>query len=173
MSTRFALMVLVLCQLGTGCASRDGSGVGPDGSTTACPVTRESVPGFVPPPPYPAEPPGANGAQFWYGSAGLWTMLEPAGAWTGLPLGEGGYSQKVFWWADGYSVSEEPIPELAVTGRLLDGEAGPLIASEATNAFGDFGDAMLVGVAIPTAGCWEITGRYRGNELSFVVQVKP
>jgi len=32
---------------------------------------------------------------------------------------------------------------------------------------------MLVGVDIPTIGCWEITGRYAGHTLSFVVWVAP
>jgi hypothetical protein len=31
---------------------------------------------------------------------------------------------------------------------------------------------MLVGVYVPTPGCWEITGEYRGEKLSFVVWVK-
>jgi hypothetical protein len=32
---------------------------------------------------------------------------------------------------------------------------------------------MLVGVDIPTLGCWEITGQYNGTELSFVVWIAP
>jgi len=35
---------------------------------------------------------------------------------------------------------------------------------------------MLAGVYVPTPGCWEITGEYRAEKLSFVVwvqQVKP
>ena len=59
-----------------------------------------------------------------------------------------------------------------MTGKRLDGEAPPLVASKATNAYAaDIGSAMLVGVDIPTAGCWEITGQYGEQELSFVVQV--
>jgi hypothetical protein len=30
---------------------------------------------------------------------------------------------------------------------------------------------MLVGIDIPAAGCWEITGQYKGTTLSFVVWV--
>lgn len=48
------------------------------------------------------------------------------------------------------------------------------MASSATNAFAsDIGSAMLVGVGIPAAGCWQITGRIKGAELSFVVWVPP
>jgi len=32
---------------------------------------------------------------------------------------------------------------------------------------------MLAGVYVPTLGCWEITGEYRGEKLSFVVWVQP
>jgi hypothetical protein len=32
---------------------------------------------------------------------------------------------------------------------------------------------MLVGVDFPTEGCWEITGAYEGNKLSFVVLITP
>jgi hypothetical protein len=94
------------------------------------------------------------------------------GAWRDLPYSETGYTQKVFWWRQGYDWKAEPEPDLTVTGRRLDGEAPPLVASKATNAYAaDIGSAMLVGVDIPTAGCWEITGRIGEQELSFVIQV--
>ena len=31
---------------------------------------------------------------------------------------------------------------------------------------------MLTGVYVPTPGCWEITGDYHRNKLSFVVWVE-
>ncbi len=68
----------------------------------------------------------------------------------------------------------EPQPALVVTGRRLDAPAPPLAASRATHAIaGDIGLAMLVGVRLPTPGCWEITGEYAGTPLSFVVWVAP
>jgi hypothetical protein len=70
-------------------------------------------------------------------------------------------------------MSAEPNPNLSVTGKRLDAPALPLLASSATNARADFGEAMLVGVEIPTPGCWEITGQYNGYELSFVVWIAP
>jgi hypothetical protein len=80
----------------------------------------------------------------------------------------------VFWWRDGYVWTDEPEPDLTVTGERLDAKAPPLRASKATNAYaGDIGSAMLVGVNFPTAGCWKVTGKYKDAELSFVVWVAP
>jgi hypothetical protein len=91
-----------------------------------------------------------------------------------LPHNPEGYTQKVFWWREGYFWRDEPEPELYVTGRRLDASAPPLKVSRATNAFAsDIGSAMLVGVDFPTLGCWEIIGSYGGHQLSFVVWVAP
>lgn len=99
-------------------------------------------------------------------------MLDPNGTWYHLPHDATGYSQKVFWWRKGYDAVAEPKPLLTVTGRQLDGTAS-LQSSDATNAMADFGSAMLAGVDVPTLGCWEITGHYKGHDLSFVVWVAP
>jgi len=139
----------------------------------ACQVTTAPAVAFTPPAPYPAQPPARYVGEFWYGSAALWTMLSQGGTWSGLPHDQAGYSQKVFWWREGYQSSVEQKPELTVTGRRLDGDAAPLVGSGATNASADFGDAMLVGVEVPTLGCWEITGHYHGHDLSFVIWVAP
>ena len=47
--------------------------------------------------------------------------------------------------------------------------------TRATNAYNkDFGGwAMLVMVEFPASGCWELTGRYKGQTVSFVVYVDP
>jgi hypothetical protein len=61
-----------------------------------------------------------------------------------------------------------------VTAERIDVKAPPGESSGATNASsGDIGTAMLVGVNLPTPGCWKITGRYKEDELSFVVWVAP
>ncbi len=136
-----------------------------------CPVTTPPDPLFTPPAPYPQTPPGEY---FWYGDASLWVALPQNGVWAELPHNPDGYTQKVFWWREGYIWTEEPEPDLTVFGQRLDEPAPPLKASRATNAFAeDIQSAMLVGVDIPTPGCWEITGRYRDAELSFVVWVEP
>ncbi len=54
----------------------------------------------------------------------------------------------------------------------MGGQAGPLQSDRATNASAaDIGKAMMVGVVFPTTGCWQITGRYKGAELTFIIWV--
>jgi hypothetical protein len=139
--------------------------------TLSCPITRPGAAPFTPPSPYPATPSAAD--EFWYGARNLWTTLPTDGAWSALPHSEDGYAQKIFWWREGDDPGTEPSPELTVVGRLIDAPAPSFIISGATNASGDFGSAMLVGVSFPAPGCWEITGRYQGNELSFMVWIAP
>lgn len=124
-------------------------------------------------PPSPYDTLGSH--TVWFGSPDLWTAIVNEGIWDGLPYSPGsGYTQKVFWWSDGYVWSEEPQPKLTVTGERLDAKAPALKASKPTNAYaGDIGSAMLVGVDFPTEGCWKITGKYKDVELSFVVWVAP
>lgn len=137
----------------------------------SCPVTTPQNPPFVPPSPYDAL--GFEG-NFWYGSNSLWTAVRQDGVWEGLPHNRTGYTQKVFWWRVGYIWTEEPEPDLTVTGERLDASAPPLNVSRATNAYAsDIGSAMLAGVDFPTLGCWKITGQYKKSELSFVVWVAP
>jgi len=103
-------------------------------------------------------------------------MLPISGAWNGLPYSPEakGYVQKVGWWRQGYNNRTEPKPKLIVTGRRLDGDAPALAVSDATNAYSpDIGSAMLVGIHIPTHGCWEITGHYGGHTLTLIVSVEP
>jgi hypothetical protein len=136
-----------------------------------CPLTGPQE-RFIPPAPYDTL--GFEDS-FWYGSSSLWTAIWSDGIWYGLPYNPGsGYTQKIFWWRDGYVWNEESQPDLIVTGERLDTEAPPLLASKATNAYGaDIGSSMLVGVDFPTGGCWKITGQYGEAELSFVVWVGP
>lgn len=137
-----------------------------------CPLTVPQDPPFTPPGPYDTL---GFRDEFWFGSPSLWTVIWNGGIWHGLPYeADSGYTQKIFWWREGYVWNEEPEPNLTVTGERLDAESPPLRASKATNAFAnDIGSAMLTGVKFPTAGCWKITGKYKDAELSFVVWVTP
>jgi hypothetical protein len=137
-----------------------------------CPVTTPQEPAFVPPAPYDSL--GFKG-YFWFGSNSLWTSLPQDGVWYGLPDNPGGYTQKVFWWREGYVWDEEPEPNLVLTRERLDAEAPSFKVSKATNAYAsDIGSAMLAGVDFPTLGCWKIIGKYNGQaELSFVIWVAP
>ncbi len=151
-------------------ASAGSTGL-PDDPPNTCLVTTLPDPLFTPPAPYSRS---STWDQFWYGTDSLWTAVPQNGVWSDLPLTPEGYTQKVFWWRKGYSWTKEPEPDLSVTGRRLDADAPPLNSSKATNAYAsDIGSAMLVGVDFPTSGCWEITGRYAGAELSFVVWIAP
>jgi hypothetical protein len=126
-----------------------------------CPITVPQGPPFVPPSPY--DQLGYEG-EFWYGSDALWTAVRQDGTWYALPHNPTGYTRKVFWWREGYSAGEEPEPALKVTAERLDGEAPSITGSKATNASAsDIGFAMLVGVDLPTLGCWRITGHYGGQ----------
>jgi hypothetical protein len=101
-------------------------------------------------------------------------MLGADGAWRGLPQSGAGYGQKTFWWRSGYDYRADPNPALTITGRRLDGPAPTLSTPRATHGIrDDIGAFMLAGVEIPTLGCWEITGRLDGRDLSFVVWVAP
>lgn len=138
-----------------------------------CPVTTAAKQAsFQAPKPYSPDAPW--GGMFWYGTDNLWTALPTDGVWAALPNNPEGYTQKIFWWSDLYVLKDELEPALEVTGRRLDAEAPPLKTYGATNASAsDIGDAMLTGVDFPTLGCWEVTGRYRESELTFVVWVAP
>jgi len=147
------------------------SEVVPHDPPAICPITVPQDPLFTPPAPYDSM--GFEG-EFWYGSNSLWTAVPQNGTWAGLPHNPEGYTQKVFWWRDGYVWNEEPQPDLTVTGERLDAPAPPLIVSKSANAYAaDIGSAMLVGVDFPPAGCWKITGNYAATKLSFVVWVAP
>ena len=130
-----------------------------------CPLTRPTE-GFNPD--TPQDPGFGHG---WYGTDELYTALPSTGAdWRSLPRSESGYSQKTFWWREGYRPGREPMPEIYVTGRRLDGP-GSFGYGPGTNASWDGGSAMLVGIDVPTTGCWELTGRYYTHKLSYVAWV--
>lgn len=135
---------------------------------TSCAVTKPD-PAFVAPSPYPAAAPLLYESD-WYGSEALWTMLHRDGeTWSADAITLG---VKTFWWSVEWpGMRDEPEPALNVVGTRLDGR-GTFTAGPATNATrDDFGEAMLVGVEIPTAGCWQITGSYGDAVLSYVVSV--
>lgn len=148
----------------------------PAKASPACPVTQPPDPAFSPPAPWPATYP--YDGYYWYGSNALWTELNEDGTWSDLPFDESlGYGQKVVWWREGYDYRTEQQPALTVTGRRLDGDsnapAETAFAWPATNGYHDeLQSFMLVGVEFPSAGCWEITGEYGGERLSFVVRVE-
>lgn len=142
----------------------------------SCPVTVPPAVPFTPPAPYELE--GEN--SFWLGTEKLWTALRKSGeVWGWAPRAPGHEHEvqpltaKTFWGSVDFNYREEYPPELKITGKRLDGDAPPLLTSRGTNAFPGPAAAMLVGIYVPTPGCWEITGDYKGQKLSFVVWVQP
>ena len=136
-----------------------------------CPVTKPSDHSFTPPAPYPSV------GSFWIGNEKLWTSVTADGIWNGLghyAPDDSRFRQKLFWWSEYYDWRTENQPELTVTGERLDGPAPHVAADEHANA-GWTNDQehpfMVTGIFIPTLGCWRITGRYKGEELSYVVWV--
>lgn len=137
-----------------------------------CPITQPPSIEFVPPAPYPTKI-SSNG--FWLGSEKLWTSRSKDGLWRGYWTTEHGvkrkvYFDKVFWWRKGYDWRTENPPQLKVSGRRLDAPASPFYLNQAHPAFMR-NPAMLTGIDIPSVGCWEITGDYKSDKLTFVVWV--
>ena len=145
----------------------------PEGVPETCPVTKPyQTSRFVPPPPYGAN---AGNGRFWFGTDRRWTNLPKNGILHGDPddatSSHPTISEKVFWWRQGYEARVEPRPKLKVTGKRLDSPAPPLEVSPTTNAFMQHIPAILVGIGFPTIGCWHITGRYKDDEVTYVIWV--
>jgi len=138
-----------------------------------CPVTKPYQSSlFVPPSPYPAK---ASAGDFWFGSDRLWTALPVNGSWRRLPHytpSDPTFRQKLAFYREGYDWHTEPQPRLKVTGKRLDSPAPPLLSDQANNGWvKPEQTAMVTGINFPTLGCWEITGHYQDDELTFVVWV--
>ena len=134
-----------------------------------CDVTRPTDP-LVPPDGYPAEPPPGYGSD-WYGTPALWTTLDRNGeTWAHLPITPDGLSQKTWWWSTDWVPEANPVPDITVVGTRLDAP-GSFEANQATSATAGLGTAMLVGVTVPTPGCWRLTGTYLDASLSIIVEV--
>jgi hypothetical protein len=185
MSWKIKILLNILALLLAGCVGVSSQASGPmpvNGTETqsqstahsnACPVTLPPNPAFIPPEPYQPEP--LFKGVFWYGSPALWTLLPTDGIWRELPYSEEtGYTQKVLFWRDGYDPAIEPQPALTLSGVRLDSSGETFTTNETTHAMGaDIGSAMLVGIDIPTTGCWQLGASYKGEDLSFILQVQP
>ena len=144
----------------------------------SCPLTSRPAQAFIPPADYHPEKLPEN--IFLIGTEKLWTSMREPMVWQWMPHRSGheqDLTAKVFWFRVGYSWRTEPVPKIKVTGKRLDGPAPPLMLPQgpATNAIMDNSGrgTMLTGVYVPVPGCWEITGDYQGDKLSFVVWVEP
>lgn len=182
--------VTIAALLLSGCAHPPASDTSARGSTPApttpdvggCPVTVPPQPGLVPPEPYPPEPPllPEPYRDVWYGTPGLWTILDANGAvWRDLPVGKGPHAvgNKTLWFSENFSTAEgedfSGDAEITVTAVHLDGSARTVVEEGGVPSFNrDIKNFMLVGLGLPEPGCWEVTARYKGAELSYVLLVE-
>ncbi len=167
------LPLLILLSLSQASLAQGSATARLDGAPETCPVTKPYQASlFVPPSPYP---PKASAGDFWFGSDRLWTALPVNGTWRGLPHytpSDPTFRQKLAFYREGYDWHTEPQPRLKVTGKRLDSPAPPLLSDQANNGWvKPEQTAMVTGINFPTLGCWEITGRYQDDELTFVVWV--
>jgi hypothetical protein len=115
---------------------------------------------------------------FFIGTNELFILVREPMIWYWKPHSSGMIlTEKVFWFRQGYSWQQEPIPKIKVTGKRIDGPAPPLELPYGRPTHAIMGPrqdiaAMLTGVYVPVPGCWEITGEYQGDKLSFVVWVE-
>jgi len=120
---------------------------------------------------------GADRTVGGYGTGNLWTFLPTNGIWRGRAQqnpDEFAYDNKMPWFRfyPGFSEKDQA---LTITGKRLDGPApsfteifeGMSLAREGENAM------IMGGISIPVFGCWEITGHYQNDALSFIVWVTP
>jgi hypothetical protein len=126
--------------------------------------------------PIPANRMGiASDGKVWaYGTKKLWTLLPVDGVWRGLKPrqpGDFAYSNKLPW--GGYFRDDDG--PLTVTGKRLDGPAPAFVNTEEIGGFpdGDEHAAIMGGIDIPLFGCWQITGHYTDQDLTFTVWVMP
>ncbi len=176
-----ALLLLGGCAQGSeGSGSALGSGPSPNArDVDGCPVT---VPerGFVPPKPYPSEPPVLPEPfrDVWYGNPGLWIMLDANGSVWDLPVAEDGHvGNKTLWFSENFTLSAvedfSGDADVAITAVRLDGPAPPVAERGGVPSFNrEIRNFMLVGLELPQPGCWEVTARYQGAELSYVLYVE-
>jgi len=79
------------------------------------------------------------------------------------------------WGRKGYDRDAEPQPKLKITGRRLDAPAPPLgrVQTSLESVFdGPQPPPMMDSIIdLPSLGCWEITGQYDDDKLTFVIWV--
>jgi hypothetical protein len=144
----------------------------------SCPIVKRPIVPYIPPPPFDKEK--LSDSSFWFGSDRLFKVLNDTMISEWEPRASGHENDeyprnvKLFFYSAGYNPWLDGSPKLTVTARRLDGPAPNLLISRASNALGEEGTgAMVTAFYVPTPGCWEITGHYKDESLSFVVWFTP
>jgi hypothetical protein len=105
----------------------------------------------------------------WFGSDELAVNLPNYGIWS-VTKKDHLIAIKLFWRSAGFEPGMEK--GLDVSVRNVNDPVHTAVVTPPTNAYApDLGGwAMLVGIDFQGTGCWEITGTYEEQTLSFVVQ---
>jgi hypothetical protein len=104
-----------------------------------------------------------------YGTESLSVLLPTDGTWWGLPSKPGDFAYfNKFPWRGTFSYTDAAGP-LIVTGKRLDGLAPSFTEIQPITGK----HWMMGGMSVPVFGCWKITGRYKNQELTFIVWVMP
>ncbi len=161
---------------GSTSATAAAAGGGSD-DRASCPVTVATA-GFVPPEPYPPEPPGG---QVWYGTPELWTLLDAGPViWGGRSYvheGEIVLFSKTLWFSERFSTARgedfSGDPNITLTATRLDEPAPVVRRDRGVPSFNEhIKNFLLVPLALPAEpGCWRVTATYHGAELSYVMEV--
>ena len=165
-STGFGVAVAVLFTSPTVIADDHDSGTGNDGE---CPVTLGTDKLL--------EPESRNV----YGSEALAVALPADGTWA-ITGPNARIAVKLFWRSAGFRPGMEQNLKVEIVN--LGGGPNDAVVKDTTNAnsvpedweMSQFDDAwqdgwvMLTGIDFPSPGCFEITGEYLGQSLTFVVE---
>lgn len=147
--SRGKILILLSVSVLTACA--------PDASHD-CPVTLPNGQGA----------PGQETSQYGHGNGQLWTALWPDGVVEFRPGGPGEIREDgSLWMKFPWSRGDGIRGALEITGRRLDGPAGPLRA-HIPEGYGETG-FQSTAIGFPTEGCWEITAKAGAGELTVVV----
>lgn len=157
---RTSCVVLVLLSLSIGCTMKPSPDPVRGGNSTLPPLCPVTLPNEM-------HPPGERAADGHYhgnhGNGKLWTTLPTDGKLLITREKDGSTGSKFPWWRAVHGA-------LTIDGRRLDASGGPL-RSHIPGGYGQTG-FQASGVYFPSEGCWEITGKAGGAELTFVVEVR-
>ena len=140
-----------------------------------CRVTLPSDGVFEPPSPVFGWSSARTPDQFLYGTAALWTVLPADGTLRGFgPEKPGDFAYHGKW---GWYRTNAPFLEdgpVSLKGKRLDGPAPSFIETHGSTAYpGKDGSPALIvmGMDVPVFGCWEFTGHYKDQDVTFTLWV--
>ena len=141
----------------------------------SCPVTKAPAPPFVPPAPYKSGPLYRG---FLLGSKSLWTFVNTYDMNQSRPGPP--YAFKLVYWHPGLNWHHtDEANDLTVVARRLDAPSAPIVFTH--RAGGLVGHlsaeapdevAIMIGLDLPSSGCWEIAAEFRGEHLNYVISLR-